>query len=428
METKTLVKSILGGVVLLALIICTFELTGSNNDQNWQVLQYTGGEVRIIDTPGYYCSWFGRVTTYPRNWQVEYDKEDKFQVVFNDSSTASMNAIVRFSSPTTPDAKREFNRQFGGNEKNVEAAVWAHISNAMKSSGPIMSSSEHQSARQSEFNQLVQEQLNAGLYETRKVSRELHDQTDEKGKPITVYATEIITDEKGRPKIANPSPLAKLGITITQFSVTHVEYDEATRKQFSQKKDAFLAAENSKAQREKEVQERLMVEEKGRREKAEAEALANRQKAKEVIDAQREKEVAELNANREKTVAETKAAQQVAVATLEKQRAETDAAKVLSVATLSRQTAEQDKLGQIAKAEAQQESLKIAGAISERERVLAEIEKEKAIGVARELSQVKVPNMVISGGSSNGNSGGTENLINLYLLRQLGVLKSDPVK
>lgn len=437
-SVRSIVKFVLGGIAVLTFTVAGFWLVGSNNDQSWQILQYISGEVRVVDKPGYYNTYFGTVTKYPRNFQVEYDGNDAFSVTFNDASSARMNAIVRISAPTTVDAKREFHRQFGGNMENVEKAVWAHLSNAIKASGPIMSSSEHQSARQAEFNQLVNEQLNLGLYETRKVQRVLHDQFDEKGKPITVWATEVVTDEKGNPRVANISPLAKLDLTVTQFSITHVEYDEMTRNQFASKKQAFLAAENSKAQREKEVQERLMVEEKGRREKAEAEAKALKQKAEEIINAEREKAVAELNAQREKVVAETNAARELAVAQLTKQQAEvranqekavaeTAALRELEVARLAKQAAEENAAKQIALAKAQEESLKIAGAISERDRVLAEIEREKAIGVARELSKIAVPTTVINsgGGSSSGGTTAMDNLISLTLMEKLNALPAN---
>lgn len=421
LTVRSIIKLVTGGIALLTAIVAGFWLIGSNNDQSWQVLQYISGEVRVVDNAGYYNTYFGRVTTYPRNVQIEYDKEWAFNVTFNDASTAKMAAMLRISAPNTVDAKREFHRQFGGNMENVEAAIWAHLSNAIKASGPIMSSSEHQSARQSEFNQLVYEQLNHGLFETRKIQKTLHDQFDDKGKPITVFATEVVLDDKGSPRIANVSPLAKLGLTVTQFSITHSEYDEMTRNQFAAKKGAFLAAENSKAQREKEVQERLMVEEKGRREKAEAEALALKQKAKEVIDAQREKEVAELNAARELAVSELTKQQAEVKANQEKVVAELAAERQLQVSRLERQAAEENAAKQIALAKAQEESLKIAGAISEKDRVLAEIAREQAIGVARELAKINVPSTVISGGTGPGQSG-EANLVNLFLLERLGVL------
>lgn len=392
----------------LACFIVFIYFTGNNKDQTWLVLQYPWGTVKVIDTAGWYFKAGNSYWTYPRNWQVEYDKEHSFKVVFNDGGSAIMNAMVRFASPLTLEDKRKFHQLFGGNEESVEAAVWAHISDAMKSSGPVMSASEHQSSRRGEFTSLVQDQLQKGLFEMKRVNKVLQDQFDDKGKPITVYATEVVFHEDGvRQKIARPSPLYDFGLTITQFSITDVTYDEQTQKQFAQKKEAFLAAEGSKAQREKEVQERLMVEERGRREKAETESLALRHKAQAVIDAQREKEVAELNAQRK-----------VAVAQLTKEEAETAASQQLEVAKLAHLRAKEEGEAQILLATARKKSLEMGGAISERERVLAEIERDKAIGVAEKLSSIKVPQFIINGSSENSSG----SLMNLFLLKQLGVL------
>jgi SPFH domain / Band 7 family len=398
-------------LVVIGILFSFFFMTGSNNDQNWLVLQYPWGTVKVVDNAGWYIKCFGNQWKYPRNWQVEYDKEFSFKVVFNDGGSATMNAMVRFASPLTVERKREFHRLFGGNHESVEAAVWAHLSDAMKSSGPIMSASEHQSSRRGEFTALVQDQLQKGLFEMKRVSKTLQDQYDDKGKPITVYATEVVFEEaSSEQRIARTSPLTDFGIIITQFSITDVTYDDQTQRQFAQKKEAFLSAEGSKAQREKEVQERLMVEERGRREKAETEALAYREKAKAVINAQREKEVEELNASRKLSVAQ-----------LTKQEAETVAAQQLEVAKMSRLRATEEAEAQVVLANARKKSLELGGAISERERVLAQIEADKCVGVAKELARINVPQFIISG--SNGQNGSTsENLMNMLMLRQMGVL------
>ncbi len=383
---------------------------GNNNDQSWLVIQYPWGNVHVIDTAGWYMKSGGTDWSYPRNWQVEYDQDHAFKVVFNDGGSATMNAMVRFSSPVTIDGKRRFHQLFGGNEEAVEAAVWAHLSDAMKSSGPVMSASEHQSARRGEFTSLVQDQLQKGLFEMRRISKTLQDQFDDKGKPITVYATEVVFEGDGaNQKISRPSPLTDFGLVITQFSITDVTYDDQTQRQFAQKKEAFLAAEGSKAQREKEVQERLMVEERGRREKAETESVAFREKAKAVINAQREKEVEELNASRK-----------LAVAQLTKAEAETVAQQQLEVARLAKQRSIEEAEAQVVLANARKKSLELGGAISERERILAEIERDKSIGVARELSKIAVPGFIVSGSGSGGDVSGS--MMNMLMLKQLGVL------
>lgn len=390
---------------------------GNNRDQTWLVVQYPWGSVQVIDTAGWYFKT-GSYWCYPRNWQVEYDKEHSFKVVFNDGGSATMNAMVRFSSPVTLEGKRKFHQLFGGNEEAVEAAVWAHLSDAMKSSGPVMSASEHQSARRGEFTSLVQDQLQKGLFEMKRVSRALQDQFDDKGKPITVYATEVVFEgDSSAQRIARCSPLTDFGIVITQFSITDVIYDDQTQRQFAQKKEAFLAAEGSKAQREKEVQERLMVEERGRREKAETESLALREKAQAVINAQKEKEVEETNA-----------ARKLAVAQLTKQEAETVAMQELEVARLAKERAREESEAQIILASARQKSLELGGALSERERILAEIERDKCIGVADKLSKIAVPQFIIGGSNSPNGASTNDALMNMFLLRQLGVIPELKVK
>lgn len=415
MESKTVIKISVGAIALIIIIGLIGGFVGFNNEQNWQYLQGISGGQGVQETGGFYVKGFAKSTTYPRFAQVEYDSRNKkmnwsIKVTFNDGGWAEMDTIIRFAMPPTREGKIAFHQLFGGNMENVEAAVWAHMSDCMKSSGPLMSASEHQSARRAEFNQVSQEQLNLGLYEMKKVERPLLDQTDEKGKPITVYATEIVSDTNGKPKISKPSPLSALGIIVTQFSITDVRYDEQTQKQFMTKKDAFLAAENSKAQREKEVQERLMVTEKGLREKAEVEAQANKVKAEQVINAQREKEVAELNAQRE-----------LVVARLTKERAEVSANQLLEVARIERQASEEDAKRVITLANAEKEKIALAGAITEEKRVLAEIQRDKEIGIARELSKIAVPSTVISGGTGSG-ANLQDNLVNIALLKSLGII------
>jgi len=415
---KHLGKISIGIATLLAIPM----FMGNNTDQDWLVIQYPWGSVRVIDTAGWYMKFGTSYWSYPRNWQVEYDRDYSFKVVFNDGGSAVMTAMVRFASPLTVEGKRNFHQLFGGNEDAVEAAVWAHLSDAMKSSGPVMSASEHQSSRRGEFTALVQDQMQKGLFEMKRVSKTLQDQFDDKGKPITVYATEVVFDEEtGHQKVARPSPLTDFGIVITQFSITDVTYDDQTQRQFAQKKEAFLSAEGSKAQREKEVQERLMVEERGRREKAESESIALRKKAEEVINAQREKEVAELKAQKEKNIAEIKASMELSVSRLNKEQAETHATQALECAKLDKLRAEEEAQAQVVLAKAREQSLRLGGAISERELLIAEIERDKAIGVAAELSKISTPQFIISGGNGH-ETDINSSMINMLLMRQLGVL------
>ena len=433
MNPKSIVKVVLSVIALIMAISFFNGAFGHNDNHNWQIVQYPNGTQKIISDGGWYVKYWGNTWEYPKYMQLDYSEEkserspndDSVRVTFNDGGSAQFSSVIRIETPSSDAQRILFHQQLTASGKDyyaVRSSIKAHLINCLKATGPLMSASEHQTARKSEFTQVVEEQLNMGMFEFRRVERTLKDQFDAKGVPITIFATEVILDSQSKPKIAQKSPLTDLGITIKQFSVTGTTYDPQTIQQFSVKKEAFLAAENSKAQREQEVQRRLMVLEKGLREKAEIEAEANKTAAAAQIKAEQEKRVAELTAQQEKNVAETNSAKLVAVAVLTKQEAETKAAQELAVATLNRQAAEETAKQQIVLANARKDSLALGGAISERDRVLAEIAAERDVKVAEALAKVSVPSTIITGGSDGKGTNVQENLINLTLLKSMGVI------
>lgn len=403
----------LGGVITLLLVGLVYAIggTGHNNYENWQLKQGVFGDVAIVDTPGYYVSNFARIWTYPRSVQVNYDnaaaqgtpEDEVVEVTFNDGGIAVVSAMVRYTLPTDAKQREKLHQSFSGNVHNVTAAVRAHLVNCLKNTAPVMSASEHQSARKAEFNLVVEEQFRNGLYEMRKVEKTLKDQNDQFGKPITVYATEVVTDSSGKPTIVYPSPLTDYGIQIAQFSVTDTQYDAKTKEQFAAKKESYLAAEKSKAQQQQEVQQRLMTVEKGLREKAEITAEGNKEKEKAVIEATKKVEVAE----QEKRQAETVANQKLSVAKIDKEEALTRASKDLEVAQIRTKAAEQDALAIKTLAEAEKQKIAMGGAITEKERVLAQIAADRDARVAEKLAQIRGPQIIFggNGGSGTGDNG-----------------------
>jgi hypothetical protein len=423
-------KIVLGvGVIIVILFVVGFakSLVGWNPIESYQVVQPLKGSPYVVDQSGYYGKWLGTNYSWPIAYtQVYNDVEDErdidseaIAVTFNDGGNARQSTAIRFALPTDPQLRIKLHKQFNGSMKNVILAVKAHMMNCCKAAAPLMSSSENQSARKTEYQQVTEEMIRKGIYEMRKVDRELKDRTDEKGKPIMVYATEIITDKNGMPIIASPSPLQDLGITILQFSVTETKYDDQILKQFEAKKDSFLRAEQSKAQREAEVQERLMVVEKFKKEQAQVEGEANKLQAKAVIEAEQKVKVALQT----KIEAETVAAQKVTVAAQAKLEAETLAQQKLSVASLNAQAAVKDAEAIVTLADAQEKKIIKAGAITEKDRVTLEYAMNTKIEVAKALSgSMRMPTTVITGGGTNGSVQGTD-LMNVFMLKQLGAIE-----
>lgn len=411
-------------------IVVLFGGFGHNDDQNWQVKQSVTGNVTIINSPGYYVKLFADVWTWPKSHQVHYSaheeeggvKDRSIRVTFNDSGTAQISTLVRFRLPTTTDKRRLLHQEFNGSIDDVAQAVRAHLINCVKAAGPLMSSSEHQSSRKAEFTSLVQEMLTKGLYRMRRIERTLPDQVDENGRPIVVLATEIITDNEGVPLVAERSPLSEYGLFVTQFSVTGTEYDQQTLEQFAAKKASFLATELGKAKVAEETQQRLMVIEKGRRELAEIEAEANKVKMKATVEAQQKVDVAELE--KEQSVVEALKLVEVA------QQKKAEEQVLLEIAELKKQQAVEEAEAIKTLAAAEEEKISKAGAITEKERVLAEIAKDRDAQVAEALSKVHVPSVMFNGSDKGGEgtASNNENLMNLLLLRGLGILDTEKVQ
>jgi hypothetical protein len=442
MSTSAKVKIVSAAVAALFMLIVLATLWGGlighNDNQNWQVCQSVTGKVSIIDTAGYYFKGFATVWTYPRSMQAYYSasskeggpQDDSIKATFNDGGTAQISSFVKIQLPTTEAERLMLHQDFNANPANIVDAVRAHLTNCIKSTGPMMSASENQASRKSEFNQVVEEQLTQGLFEMRRTEVELKDIAEAApvgpdGKSVAgekkakVMATEIVVGDNGKPIIAQISPLARYKLAILQFSVTETQYDDKTLEQFAAKKESYLKAEQAKAERQQEVQQRLMVTEKGLRQVAEIKAEENQKKERALIQATQAAEVAVIT----KTQAVTVAEQAVEVAS--KAKAEADMLK--QIAQVKAETAEINKKAAISAAEAKQKEIELGGGLSQKDQILATIKADRDVKVAEALAKVGVPSTVIIGGNGadgKGSTSLTETLMNLVLLKATGVLPS----
>ena len=427
MSPKFIIITVLTMIAIVFGISIFTGMIGINDGQNWVYLQHLGGDVKIIDTPGIYWKRFGKTWVYPRYIEFRYNNDpddgdkqkEAIEVTYNDGGTAMVETYIRLATPSTEKHRIAFHQQFGGNMDNIKASTKSYMIDCLKSTAPLMSSSENQSARKAEFKQVVEGQLKSGTYKMRKETVKLTDDTDDTGNTITIFKTEVVTDADGMPIVVSSSPIVEdFGMTVVQFSVTGTSYDPDTRKQFAAKKASFLLTEQAKADREKETQERLMVIEKGLREKAEAEALGNVAKIKAVIEAEKIAEVAIQT----KVAADTAASMKLSVAKLDKETLLMAESAIFEQAQIKAQTAEELKKAMILAAEGKKEAIELSGAITELEEFMIRAEVDKARAVAEALAKVKVPTTMIIGGAESGGNAVMENLINLKLMESTGIL------
>jgi len=430
MKPRNTILLVAVAIALIIIVPTIFHCIGYNSTGNWQVIQPVSGEPIIQESSGYYWQGFATVYTFPRSYEIIYndDKGDgdedieAVRVTFNDGGTAQVSTLIRFNTPVEKEKQLAFNRTFQGEISKVKNSVKSHLINCLKATAPIMSASENQLSRKSEFASVVEEMLKHGRFKMKRIKKFDKEILDENGKPVEISVTEITLNEEGQPIIPQPSPFIEYGIEVVQFSVTDIDYDKETRAQFSAKKKALLETELAKADRLKEKENRLMIVEKGLREKAEATAAANVAKATAVIAAELKAEVA----LQEKLEQETVAAMKLAVAKITKETAATAAEQKLEVAKLNRQAAEEEAKEMIVLANAEEERIQKAGAITEEAKILAEIARDRDISVAKELAKIRVPAMVFSGGGNTGDSGSVKDqLMNMYLLEKMKLLPAD---
>jgi hypothetical protein len=416
MGKKSIISLIIVVIALLAFGIVAKTAVGFIDAKEWVFVQPYWGEARIQNGSGMYWKGFATTFPYPRYMEFVYSDEkgegefekESIRVTFNDGSTAQMSSMVVIETPNTEVDQLAFHKQMNGSPDAIKSKVKAHLTECLKTTATVMSSTEHQVSRKSDYSRKVENQLTDGIYDMKQVRKVLEDRVDEHGEPVSVPATEIIIGENGQPVIAKQSPItAKYKMTITQFSIKRTNYDPETLLQFAAKKTQFLNAETSKSEREAMVQEALKIEAEGLKDKAQAEADANVKKATAVIAAELKAEVA----------LQTKA------------EADTRAEMVLSVATTNMKsaqvaldTAKLDAAAIIELAKAEQEKIRLAGALTELEQALIDAKVQMADAVSKNLAQIPVPAIIMGGGGAGGASQ-MENLINIKLMTDSGIMK-----
>ncbi|MES2789196.1 MAG: hypothetical protein V4719_06205 [Planctomycetota bacterium] len=455
-----------------------------NQADHWQVLQYPNGRVEIRNRPGWYPTYFARVTTYPRMISVygtkdsrpESPSDESVKAWFNDGGTADVSWVVRVTTPCPTEEEerdpqlmekmtqkqREFHRQFTGNVANARNAVRSAVRNVIQQTGPIMSSTENQSARKGEFWHQIHAQLRDGMFAMKPVVIKTNTgvssmlQAMKKGndaplaadvtktpvagkkdaiRPLvgsvleehsisaseTVMAAEIVRDAKtGLPVISTPSALDQYGMKVLQFAILETDFDVETVKKFGAKKQLYLQAEQSKAATIQNVQERFKRVAQGEREIAEEQWTAEKDRAEKRIQAEATqekeltiKETLRVEAETKALVAEVKLKLQN---TLEK------------IAEIKAQVAENDKLVAEIAAKAREQQIEIAGAISDRDKGLGEIQVQEMEAVTSALRNLKVPDTVILSPDALQPNAGTameQALPSLQLLKTFGLLKGE---
>ncbi len=352
-----IVKGILAIVAIVCFIVFGFEMIEINEAGHDTILQSVSGEMSVITSPGPFFQKFGTPHTYNQSDSYEFTQgaEERdtagktvsvrtdgssIHVRFNDGGRAHINGSVRFALPTDAIRLTKLHLQFRSYDGFVRSALQPLVTEAVVLSAALMSAEQSYTTHRAQFSEYAQDQALLGIYltEQREVTIDdndslslgaSHTQTDDSGSHKTKHIqVEIKRDKNGNP-IRRKSPLDEYGVTITQFILKDIDYDEAVNQRIHKKQEALQATVQARAEAERAQQQKLTAEAEGGKNVAVAKYAALTEKETAVVKAEQAKEVAVTEARQKLTVAELAAqeASKYKEATLLRAEADAEAAR-----------------------------------------------------------------------------------------------------
>jgi hypothetical protein len=433
---KRWTPAILAGILAVIFLFTFTSLVEWNSDEDWQVCQFVNGSYKTVDTAGFYGQYYGEVWTYPKFLDLYFSaakdegiKEDmSIRVTFSDAGVGFTSHHIKLQIMPPEESKRIlFHRHFAATGvKGIEHAIQQHLATALKNSGPMMTSSQHQAQRSAEFYQTVRAQLEEGLYGMRVVEQEvIQRQVGKSGDKVHQFSgsdrelqvlTEIATGPDKKSRIIATSPLKEYGFKVIQYSITGTKYDTQTQAQLSARSASYQLAEQAKAKVEAENSKTRLVIASGKSSVAKVQAEANKAMKTATVKAEQDVGVAEQKQAEEVSLQE----QELATAT----QKVLETTQQLKISQIKVEQAAFEAAKTLADAEATRVQLEKGGAVAEVDKFVADMRRKQSVALATAVAKIPSPNTVIivpNNGGKAGNSGSTtETMMQLLMLRQLG--------
>lgn len=357
----------IGLVVFSILAVIILMLSASileNNEAGYvQVKQAaTSGDMSVRLQPGMYFQGFGTITSYKISDVYDFNGTDmQINVRFNDASTANISGQIKFRLPSTEKGILKIHQDFRSYEAVHSDLVRQVVAAALKQTATFFRAEDVYSTRRADFIDLVNDQIKAGIYAT-TYNEEWKADELEQGKQTLIKRVEVKREKDGSPIVNETSGFKLYDIELIQLVINDIDFDDKTDALIAKRKEAEQERVVAVANAERAKQDAITAFEQGRANVAIAEAGA-------LVEAKK----ATVEAEKNTKVAEQKALQ-----------------------------AEQEKRAIIAKGEADAAAtrLKVAAGLSPLEK--AQIDRDTAIGVAAELSKVKLPQIMLSGSGKDG--------------------------
>lgn len=295
MSTKSQVKLVILGVLLVIASVCFFWMFETVGASEIVIVQYPNGTLEVYNTPGIKWQGFGSVHTYKKSFQYSFDKEDEktIQVRFNDGGHGQISGSCRIDLPTDPEQMKQIHIKFSSQEGVERDLVRKVLDKSVYFTGTLMSSKESSNSRRNDLITYIADQAEYGVYRTRQKDVKSTEEGMDSNKVMTIV--EILKDTSGHFLRQEVSPFTSYHLAFSNLSINHLDYDSAVEKQIRNQQELAMRIQTASAEAKTAEQQLYTTQKQGEADAAKAKWEQEKIKATEVTKAEQELAVQTLN-------------------------------------------------------------------------------------------------------------------------------------
>ncbi len=363
---------------------------------------YPNGAKDAVMTEGIKWRGFAKIIPWQKYIDVKVvskgERRDDIEGVMNpipirfiDQVTASAKLSTRFQLPTDKESFIEMAIEFRSLQNLANNTLIPTVREVVSNTGYMFAAQDYISGSASDFRVAVEDQLKDGAYSVEKLEYRdtivsaIEDSSREVKEIQTRYEVKKRRDESGK-LIRIPHDINENKIIVAQVIVDDVILEEVFKKRLEAQRDesAKRQLEQQKIKTARDAQARIVAE--GERDKAGERVTQEKEQVKALISIETKLKQEETN-------------KRLAAISLETEKLKSAAKKVA------------------ADAESYQNAKLVSAGLTPQER--AQIEKEIAIGVAKEIAKIKFPDVMITGEGGSKGKMPLESLIGAAMAKQL---------
>ena len=296
--------SLIGGVIVLfTLLFGVGSLFEHINANDILIVQSpVAGKISVYTDAGIKWQGFGRVAVFNKRDQFWFSAvadqgkkvDESLRIRFNDNAHAKISGSISWEMPLDYTNLKKLFEKYASQHAIEQQLVRTVMEKAIYMTGPMMSSRESAAERRNELLQLVEDQIENGVYLTQTVAEKSKDPLT--GQDRVINVVKLVKNEKGQGIRSAESPLKDFGIKTYNLAINEITYDKEVEDQIKQQQVAIMAVQIAIAKAKEAEQETITVTEKGKANAATAKWAQEVEKAKAVVVAEQGRDVNRLNA------------------------------------------------------------------------------------------------------------------------------------